>query len=182
MRLGVDITVIAKLLQLDYATIILYCKQTSIKTNLLHIALENERLIFAWLWPYLYTKERKSLHYWTTPILSCAHLSTTYYTPTLFNYYLTVFLLSPCYKLWFQDSWLVFEFSPLLLLAIIFELPLLFLILVYYLLLVWKIIILQHHHPVPALLKKFVIRTHKHLYTRASPFYNHIVVCCAPHR
>ena len=90
MRLGVDITVIAKLLQLDYATIILYCKQTSIKTNLLHIALENERLIFAWLWPYLYTKERKSLHYWTTPILSCAHLSTTYYTPTLFNYYLTV--------------------------------------------------------------------------------------------
>ena len=115
MRLGVDITVIAKLLQLDYATIILYCKQTSIKTNLLHIALENERLIFAWLWPYLYTKERKSLHYWTTPILSCAHLSTTYYTPTLFNYYLTVFLLSPCYKLWFQDSWLVFEFSPLLL-------------------------------------------------------------------
>ena len=116
MRLGVDITVIAKLLQLEYATIILYCKQTSIKTNLLHIALENERLIFAWLWPYLYTKERKSLHYWTTPILSCAHLSTTYYTPTLFNYYLTVFLLSPCYKLWFQDSWLVFEFSPLLLL------------------------------------------------------------------
>ena len=35
MRLGVDITVIAKLLQFDYATIILYCKQTSIKTNLL---------------------------------------------------------------------------------------------------------------------------------------------------
>ena len=53
MRLGVDIRVISKLLQLDYATIIqnnttsVVNKQTNKHKNKPTIALENERLIFA---------------------------------------------------------------------------------------------------------------------------------------
>ena len=138
----------------------------------------------------MYTKERKSLHYWTTPILSCAHLSTTY--TTLLHYSTTTYLTvcSSCcphvtsYD--FKTADLFLSSLHYYLLAIIFELPLLFLILLYLSTIIDSSCLKNYHTttspPCACLAKKVVIRTHKHLYTRASPFYNYIVVCCAPHR